>query len=228
MKKKLLHERDDESVAKSFNSGLHQFTSLKNKKLQNSLDKYIDSSKPSTSTPLFNRNGFQNLQRKSVLGCIRDSTRDQPNSPFSDSQWSDYGDETYIEAALMVQEVQTANQDTFDEFDSIEMSENSQLESDLTAACNILEASFAKKEEDQTKLENDNNRHTASFDRLNSSKGSNSFPGSSDIEEFDSFTLSLPKNGSKFFKSVTPKKQRIAPYPAVSPTRKMLTQLSFK
>ncbi|CAC5424522.1 unnamed protein product [Mytilus coruscus] len=167
-----------------------------------------------------------------------DSDDVAPQSPLSDSQWSDYGDETYIEATQenkRCPETDTSNQNdnSFDLMDSLEMTENSELNNDLTAACDLLEASMAQNNQiTSVKSKGHNADFQDSFSnyQTKSSKNeSNSSADSLSIDEFDSFSSpGSPKkryNGEDLF--TTPKKQKPTK-PDISPTRKMLTQLKFK
>jgi len=220
------------------NKSQHKFTILKDK--NNMCPEPSCSSlnaKPSTSTPVCQKNGFQgHLSKKQSL---EKTVHDQVHSPFSDSQWSDYGDDTYIEATQTGKTCNEVNQNSFDLMDSLEMTENSELNGDLTAACDILEASMAQNNQQKSQQSQDhdvNIQHRHSFLNYQTNgnketKGSNSSGDSLFIDQFDSFSspnMSSDRHGKESY-CTTPKKQKLsAPDIEVSPTRKMLTQLTFK
>ncbi|XP_052088633.1 DNA helicase B-like [Mytilus californianus] len=203
----------------------------------------ISSIKPSTSTPLCQRNGLQNFLRKPHLDRIMDSDDVAPRSPLSDSQWSDYGDDTYIEATQDNKRClntdnhnnisSTENDNSFDLMNSLDMTENSEINGDLTAACDLLEASMAQNSQITSVMSKAHNTDLqdsfSNYQTKGSKKESNSSADSLSIEEFDSFSSpGSPKkrsHGEDLF--TTPKKQKPTK-PDVSPTRKMLTQLAFK
>lgn len=238
----LVVESDNTEGNGVINKSPHKFTVLKDKNnMCPEPSCFSLSSKPSTSTPVYQRNGHRNgfqgyLSKKQSL---EKTVNDQVHSPFSDSQWSDYGDETYIEATQTSKTCNEVKQNSFDLMDSLEMTENSELNGDLTAACDILEASMAQnnKQKYQQSLDRDVNiQHRHSFLNYQTNgnketKGSNSSGDSLFIDEFDSFSspnMSSDKHGKEIY-CTTPKKQKLStPDIKVSPTRKMLTQLTFK
>lgn len=239
----------DELVVKSDNSmggngavnkSLHKFTVLKDKNNKCSEPSCSSfSPKTSTSTPVYQRNGFQgHLSREQSL--IEKAVHDQVHSPFSDSQWSDYGDETYIEATQTSKTCNEVNQNTFDLMDSLEMTENSEHNGYLTAACDILEASMAQNNEQKSQQSQDrdvNIQHRYSFLNYQTkgnkeTKGSNSSGDTLFIDEFDSFSspnTSSDRNGNESY-CTTPKKQKLSAPDVVkvSPARNMLRQLTFE
>ncbi|XP_076076993.1 DNA helicase B-like isoform X1 [Mytilus galloprovincialis] len=234
----------DELVSKEESSKEPIFTILKDKEnayAGPSTSFNSSSIKPSTSTPLCQRNGLQIFLKKPHLDSIMDSDDVAPQSPLSDSQWSDYGDDTYIEATQENKKCPdnqndisgTENDNSFDLMDSLDMTENSEINGDLTAACDMLEASMAQNSQiTSVKSQGHNTELQASFSNYqtkSSKKGSNSSADSLSIDEFDSFSESPKKKymGEDLF--TTPKKQKLTkPEPEVSPARKMLTQLQFK
>lgn len=234
----------DELVSKEESPNEPKFTILKNKEnayAGPSTSFNSSSIKPSTSTPLCQRNGLQIFLKKPHLDSLMDSNDVPPQSPLSDSQWSDYGDDTYIEATQENKKCPdnqndmniTENDNSFDLMDSLDMTENSEINGDLTAACDMLEASMAQNSQiTSVKSQGHNTELQASFSNYqtkSSKKGSNSSADSLSIDEFDSFSESPKKKYKAEDLFTTPKKQKpTKPEPEVSPTRKMLTQLQFK